>query len=199
MNDCKKEKTEAYLKIEAYRDSQNPGRVREDGPGLTCVVYRYINDSDQCVARFYRGRRRKAFQHTHYQSSEGREEAIDKFFEWCAPKVRSPRMLDVDDLLVCSWGYDQTNIDFYQVTRLSVNYSVYIRKIRANKRLTGNMHGTTSPMLGQFIGQEERHQACSDSGDSVSLSSFQHASLERPLRMENNKPVYQSFEYSNWA
>lgn len=24
---------------------------------------------------------------------------------------------DVDDILVCSWGYDQTNVDFYKVVR----------------------------------------------------------------------------------
>ena len=24
---------------------------------------------------------------------------------------------DVDDIMVCSWGYDQTNVDFYKVVR----------------------------------------------------------------------------------
>ena len=192
-------KTEAYMKIEAHRDSQNPDRTREDGPGLNCVVYRYENASGQIFARFYSGRKKKAFSHVHYLSSEEREEAIEKIFKWYTPNERSPRVLNVDDLLVSSWGYDQTNIDFYQVTRLSGKYSVYIRKIRANKRLTGNMHGKTSPIIGEFTGPEERHQACSDGGDSVSLSSYQHAFLEKPLSMENGKPVYQSFEYSSWA
>jgi len=35
---------------------------------------------------------------------------------------------DVDDILVCSWGYDQTNVDFYKVTRRT-KASVWLVKI----------------------------------------------------------------------
>lgn len=35
----------------------------------------------------------------------------------------------VGDMLVSSWGYDQTNIDFYQVTKVTKS-SVWIRKVR---------------------------------------------------------------------
>jgi len=35
---------------------------------------------------------------------------------------------DVDDILVCSWGYDQTNVDFYKVTRRTKS-SAWIVKV----------------------------------------------------------------------
>lgn len=41
--------------------------------------------------------------------------------------VPSPRMPRTGDILVSSWGYDQTNIDFYVVTKVT-KASVMIRK-----------------------------------------------------------------------
>ncbi len=44
---------------------------------------------------------------------------------------KAARTLQAGDILSASWGYDQTNVDFYQVTRLIGNQSVEIRKIHA--------------------------------------------------------------------
>lgn len=46
-------------------------------------------------------------------------------------KLAEPNPLGVGDILQCSWGYDQTNVDYFQVTRTIGKRSVGIRKIGA--------------------------------------------------------------------
>lgn len=62
----------------------------------------------------------------------------------------------IDDILYASWGYEQTNIDFYQVVEVK-NKSIVIRKIGGE--LTGVSHGPDSgyirPLLNEFIGGPE--------------------------------------------
>ncbi len=59
----------------------------------------------------------------------------------------------VGDVIYNSWGYDQTNVDFYEVTAV-LEKSVKIREIGENKSVTGFMQGMTQPVRGQFIGEE---------------------------------------------
>ena len=39
------------------------------------------------------------------------------------------KTLEVGDILVSSWGYDQTNIDYYKIVRKSAG-SVWIQKLK---------------------------------------------------------------------
>lgn len=44
-------------------------------------------------------------------------------------EMKAPHTLKVGDILYTSWGYDQTNVDFYQVTAVVSDRSVKIRQI----------------------------------------------------------------------
>ena len=58
----------------------------------------------------------------------------------------------IGDVLYTSWGYDQTNIDFYQVVAIKGS-SVVVRKIR--KEYLPSQSRTTdlvAPVLGAFVG-----------------------------------------------
>ena len=59
-------------------------------------------------------------------------------------------------LILCnSWGYDQTNIDYYQVTKVSkTGATVTVRRIGKNSKPTGHMSETVSPAPGAFCGPE---------------------------------------------
>ena len=46
-------------------------------------------------------------------------------------KLDQPNPLTAGDILQCTWGYDQTNVDYFQVTRTIGKRSVGIRKIGA--------------------------------------------------------------------
>lgn len=50
----------------------------------------------------------------------------------------------VGDILVSSWGYDQTNVDFYKVIRTTPK-SIVIRQIQGKTTEQGHMCGTSVP------------------------------------------------------
>lgn len=60
--------------------------------------------------------------------------------------------LAVGDVLVSSWGYEQTNYDYYQVIRLVGARSVEIRKIASLSEETGFMQGDCVPSKNNFTG-----------------------------------------------
>jgi hypothetical protein len=64
----------------------------------------------------------------------------------------------VGDILYTSWGYDQTNVDFYQVVRVKGS-AVYVREIGANFHDSLATRGAdyVSAVRGAFIGAETRH------------------------------------------
>lgn len=80
--------------------------------------------------------------------------------------------LKVGDILYSSWGYDQTNIDFFQVTAVGEK-SVKIREI--GKRNVGS-HGTEESVVAikdHFTGPEEIKMV--RQGNSVRINSFSSA------------------------
>lgn len=61
--------------------------------------------------------------------------------------------LTVGDILVASWGYEQTNYDYYQVTRLVGKQSVEIRELARQAAESGFMQGDCVPVKGAFKGE----------------------------------------------
>lgn len=55
----------------------------------------------------------------------------------------------IGDIYRCSWGYDQTNVDYYQVTRVT-DKSVWIREVCQSRDYDGFMRGHASPALNEF-------------------------------------------------
>ena len=60
----------------------------------------------------------------------------------------------IGDLFYASWGYDQTNIDFYQVVALKGKATAVIREIRGERIPGGDMHGDTRPIRDDFASEE---------------------------------------------
>jgi len=59
----------------------------------------------------------------------------------------------VGDIFYDSWGYDQTNIDWWQVVQITGSgKSVKIRPINGKYKETGFMSGQTTPLKGKFKG-----------------------------------------------
>ena len=60
------------------------------------------------------------------------------------------------DIFLCSWGYEQTNIDFYEVTKKSKK-CIFIRPIEKRKEEGGKqMDYYVSPLPGKYTGEEIR-------------------------------------------
>jgi hypothetical protein len=66
-----------------------------------------------------------------------------------APAVVNNHPLKLGDVVVSSWGYDQTNVDFYQVVKVTKG-TVGIRRIKADCKESGFMCGHSTPRVGEF-------------------------------------------------
>jgi hypothetical protein len=85
--------------------------------------------------------------------------------------------LALGDILVATWGYDQTNVDFFQVTKVTLK-QVEIRPIASRTNTTEPMQGTAVPVPGAFTGPPVRRAIRPGKGSygpSVALSSYKFA------------------------
>lgn len=111
-------------------------------------------------------------------------------------KAEATRTLAVGDVLRSMWGYDQTNVDFYEVVELVGRCSVKIREIAAQREV-GDMRGQIVPKPGAFIG-EPMLKRVSGNGY-VRLTSFSSASLFAPLAIVDGVRIYPPSEYTSYA
>ena len=54
------------------------------------------------------------------------------------------------DILYTSWGYDQTNIDFYQVVKLKGKHTLVLRRNKVKKGYASSYAGYTRPIRDEF-------------------------------------------------
>ena len=92
--------------------------------------------------RFF-GRSSKPCEHYRYRSIAERAEADSKFIENMGQReirkaqqkaerkaiTSMPHTLNIGDILVSSWGWEQTNVDFYQVVGLRGKFVVQLQEI----------------------------------------------------------------------
>lgn len=125
------------------------------------------------------GKADKPAYHYRYRS---REDAVKKAEDFIAGRqqhaeLKSARLkerndfrttLEVGNVLDASWGYDQTNIDFYEVTAVSPDRRyVTIRPIAQGSVATAWAQGDCWPRTGIYTGPETRHRVLP--GDSVKV------------------------------
>ena len=67
-------------------------------------------------------------------------------------KTTSETTIRVGSIFYSSWGYDQTNIDWYEVVGLTCK-GVKVRSIESIKEYTGSMVGTSRPRIGGYMGE----------------------------------------------
>ena len=104
--------------------------------------------------------------------------------------------LIVGDVLVSSWGYEQTNVDYYQVVGVKNNV-VKLRKIHAIIKQTEYMSGECVPAVDDFIGDEVLTKRVT-LGEYVKMKSYTSAHLESYELDENGKKIYKPRHYSNY-
>lgn len=56
---------------------------------------------------------------------------------------------EIGDILYTSWGYDQTNVEFFQVVGKTAK-TIKVREIRADVKETGFMCGHSMPVKDDF-------------------------------------------------
>ena len=107
----------------------------------------------------------------------------------------------VGDVFRCSWGYDQTNIDYYEVIAIT-GKTATICRIGCLSENTGWLQGDSVPQLGAFIGKPKKKLIQKRSVDSeayLTMNSYSTAFKMTPIAKVGNKPVYESSHWTAYA
>lgn len=139
------------------------GKAKVQPKGLPLEFY-----IDETAGKFrliaFQGTAGKPFAHYTFKTVEKRAAYMARLIESAKltadykakrkAEVKKPRALEVGHILYTSWGYDQTNTDFYQVIALKGETMVLVQKMAASCDETGFMSGKTLPaekLLGKPI------------------------------------------------
>ena len=85
----------------------------------------------------------------------------------------------VGQVLYGSWGYDQTNIDFYEVVKVGAR-SIVVRELAQNlvtDEGCGPMSGKVTPKAGEYIGEAKQVNLCIRADGSHHINSPKHGYL----------------------
>jgi hypothetical protein len=63
----------------------------------------------------------------------------------------APHSLTVGAILHTSWGYDQTNVEFFEVTRIVGPHTVELRELAQERSESGFMCGRCKPIPGNYL------------------------------------------------
>ena len=174
----------------AARNIPNDARcVLEHANGSACYTY---ETAGAFYAIAFWGTAGRSLWHYRYRTDERRNQAILDFRESVedsverraklkADKAAWTNPLKVGDILHTCWGYDQTNTEFFAVTRVS-GRRVLVREIAADFEGTGFMSGKTWPAMPiRFVGDETMHtaQPCGKTGVYVKIDECRTAYPEQ--------------------
>lgn len=140
------------------------------------VVYSYTVGG-KLAAIAYAGKSNKKAFHNIFRSQESLDARTAEFFAGLEAHKRAviarrseakqPHTLQVGDVIYNSWGYDQTNIDFYQVARVSANF-VWLQEMSSEMALDGGcgpMSGKVVPANGTAKGELTQHAVRTYNGE----------------------------------
>lgn len=184
----------------------------------SAVVYAYEKEAANGKVRYYligfHGRAQKPDFSYWYASAEQREKKARAHFEaWqaneAAKRERAAKAkagvaahdVKVGDVFRASWGYDQTNIDYFECTKLIGKTMMEVRQIACEREDAGCFDQyKVVPALGQYIGEPERKKIQVWKGSPYfSFASFANAYRMDPIAKIGNKPVYEASHETKYA
>ena len=161
--------------------------------GVNAECFLYTNDHGQPCAVGYSGKKDKSSFRYRYRSTEDAVNAINEFISRIATRQEENRLRKIEDaklkkelfktvevgsIFVSSWGYDQTNVDAYQVIEKKGAATVILKEI-----CLSNVEGSNGfdccnviPMEDSFLDDAEPFEKrISRSG--ISMNSYSSAHL----------------------
>jgi hypothetical protein len=154
----------------------------------------------------YSGRRTK---HDFYFSFKSIERMKEHFDKWLAALQRTataktnrraersatPNSFVIGDVLKAVWGYDQTNVDYYEVVGLAGKQTVVLREIAGSSVNDTDMTGYVVPCPGKYIGEPTRHRA---NGDEVKLASYKRA-YKKEFTLAGGMKIFAPDRFTSYA
>lgn len=152
--------------------------------------------------------------HYRFKNAEQRNEEVVRTFKNVADraerkaKIKADRIaassnhgVKVGDIFRSSWGYDQTNIDYYQVIAVS-GKTATVCAIGSLSESDGYLQGNCVPAPNQFIGKPFKKliQKYSETSEAhFKVNSFSNAWKIEPVAVVANKPIYESSHWTAYA
>lgn len=170
-------------------------------------------DNARFVAIGYSGRRNRADFNYRFNNLErmneyiaeyinGIREARERMAERRAARVEANRAANVavGDIFQASWGYDQTNIDYYQVVAVR-GQMMDVREIGCVSETTGYEQGVCVPAPNNFVGERVRRVRVQASGSSIyfRVNSFSNAYRIEPVAVVAGVPIFQQANWTAYA
>lgn len=172
-------------------------------PARGIEVHGYTTPRGLVAAVAFHGKRGKPDWHYSYKTPEALarkvKEWLDGIAQWQGAvadrraKANAPHTLQVGDVLRSSWGYDQTNIDYYQITKLIGRSHVEIRPIRQIST-AGGWTGKCAPDVGNFAGEPMRKKV-NAAQNGVRIESYAFARKIEPQMVAGVK----TYDADNWT
>ena len=144
-------------------------------PDSETVAYIFTDRKGRPCASGFGGKRSKPDWCFAFRDEAHRDKHIQEFFttqqnrafnkeQRAVKRNATVTALQVGDILYYSWGYDQTNAQFYQVVEVKPSgKSVMIREIAQEQTTTGFMCGQAMPIKDKFRGEAFLKRAAEDS------------------------------------
>jgi hypothetical protein len=158
----------------------------------------YVSNNGKLRGIGFAGKAQKPSWHYTFKNSEQLGRHIKEFFEGRRSTIayknqiattrkaeREKRKLKIGDILRTCWGYDQTNVEFFQVTKLIGLHSVELREIGQERVATGYECGQALPKPNAFHGEPIVKR---DLNGSVKFASYRWGHL-----WEGNSAYYSTY------
>jgi len=171
----------------------------------------YGTYAPKVIAICYAGKRSKFDWYNSFSNVECLNKKIDQTIEGLnasiAAKMERKAIrtqkadVSVGDVFKASWGYDQTNIDYYQVVAV-IGKMVEVCKIGSEGQDDCFMSGMCVPTINNFVGKpfKKLAQTCAYGGEArIKINSCCDAYKIKPVAMIDNKAVYEASRYSYYA
>jgi hypothetical protein len=137
------------------------GSVKVADKASDAVAYVYITAVGKAGAAIFYGKQAKPVSHFTYRDVARRDEAVKAAFDSRARSqaFKAERQQEkknfvhdykVGDIFYTSWGYDQTNVDFFEVTKVA-GKMLTVQAIGASSEDTGYLTGNCKPRPGAFL------------------------------------------------
>lgn len=150
----------------------------DNGNGQPCLLaYRNsTNTKPDCHFRYRDAETRDAKAATFLRSARNILEARLKQQAERRAERSKPHSLQIGHILTSSWGYDQTNIDFYEVTAIPSPCFVMLARLGSVTIEQGpNYTGKVVPDIDGKRGEAKRYRAGPD--NSVKIESYAYARI----------------------
>ena len=165
--------------------------------------------NNKLYAIAYGGKRSKSDWHYRFKDTAELarqiEQTLSGFMAWDErkserkAKATAPHDVKKGDIFRCSWGYDQTNIDFYECTKV-LGAMIEIRPIRQLIEEDGFMSGKCVPDKGNFMGEPIRKKVSMCSNEpSIKIYDFANAYRLKPVATVLSKPIYSASDWTAYA